>query len=56
MVEKIETNYLVAKSSKKNAVLKKQHLKLIPDDEFMLIKENVEDVPNSDVAYINLTN
>ena len=56
MDEKIETNYLVAKRLKKYAVLKKWHWKLIPDDEVMLNKKNVEDVPNSDVADINLTN
>ena len=36
MAEKIETNYLVAKSSKKYAVLKKTALKLILYDEVML--------------------
>ena len=36
--------------------LKKRHLKLIPDDEVMLDQRNVEDVPNSDMADINLTN
>ena len=57
MAEKIETNYLVTKRSKKYAVLKENDtenwfwmMKLC------LIKENVEDVPNSDMADINLTN
>ena len=36
-------------------MLKKRHWKLILYDELCLIKENVEDVPNSDVADINLT-
>ena len=35
---------------------KKWHLKLIMDDEVMLDQRNVEDVSNSDVADINLTN
>ena len=56
MAERIETNYLEAKSSKKYVFLKKRHWKLIPDDEVMLNKENVENIPNSDVADINLTN
>ena len=57
MAEKIETNCLVAKSSKKYAVFKKNSAENgFWMMKFCLIKENVEDVPNSDVADINLTN
>ena len=36
MAERIEINYMDAKRSKKYAVLKKRHSKLILDDEVML--------------------
>ena len=57
MAERTETNYLDAKSSKKYAVLKKTALKTDSgrwSDAWS--KKKVEDVPNSDVADINLTN
>ena len=57
MAERIETNYLYAKSSKKYAVLKKTALKTDSGWwSYAWSKKNVEYVPNSDVADINLTN
>ena len=56
MAERTEANCLDAKSSKKYAVLKNGTENWFWMMKLCLIKENVEDVPNSDVADINLTN
>ena len=57
MAERIETNCLDAKSSKNQVVSKKygteNRFRMM---KLCLMKENVEYVPNSDVADIKLTN